>query len=263
MRLRYLATAAVLAAAPFFGASAEPQILGLLARSEAVPLICKGGECFAELSAFCMEPDRSSPAHATAYFPAEGADLTLVATAADGSESRLVAAGLAAFENRRGYASVRVTVAESALAELGFTSIAVKVGARVSLLPEPSPKFRRAHEPEEIAITTGPRRVVGERVVDRGGAPADAARLLDRLLNGLPVWGSVSDEVRNGLWRETVEVAGLETSDGESIARGAYELCRDKDLEAVRFTFRQCLEGRHDKLIWSLNRVYWASVGGS
>ncbi len=263
MRLRYLATAAVLAAAPFFGASAEPQILGLLARSEAVPLICKDGECFAELSSFCMEPDRSSPAHATAYSPAEGADLTLVATAADGSESRLAAAGLAAFENRRGYATVRVTVPESALAQLGVTSIAVKVGARVSLLPEPSPKFRRPHEPEEIAITTGPRRIVGERIVDRGGAPADAARLLDRLLNGLPTWGSVSDEVRDGLWPETIEVAGLETSNGASIARRAYDLCLDKDPAETLFTFRQCLEGRHDKLIWSLNRVYWASVGGS
>jgi hypothetical protein len=263
MRLRYLATAAVLAAAPLFGASAEPQILGLLARAEAVPLVCSGGECFAEVSSFCMEPDRSSPAHATAYSPLAGADLTLVATAADGSETRVPAAGLAAFENRRGYASVRVSVPETALAELGATAVALKVGQRVSLLPRPSEKFRRAHEPEEIAITTGPHRIVGERIVDRGGASADAARLIDRLLNRLPDWGHVSDQVRKGLWRETIETAALETSSGASIAHGAFELCRDKDPEVTRFTFRQCLEGRHDKLIWSLNRVYWASVGGS
>lgn len=263
MRLRYLATAAVLAVAPLFGAAAEPQILGLLARAEAVPLVCSGGECFAEVSSFCMEPDRSSPAHATAYTPVEGADLTLVATAADGSVTTIPAAGLAAFENRRGYATVRVSVPKSVLAELGATSVALTIGPRVSLLPRPSAKFRRAHEPEEIAITTGPHRIVGERIVDRGGAPADAARLLDRLLNRLPDWGDVNDQVRDGLWRQTIEMAALETSSGADIALEAFEVCRAKDPEVTRFTFRQCLEGRHDKLIWGLNKVYWASVGGS
>ena len=167
MRLRYLATAAVLAVAPLFGAAAEPQILGLLARAEAVPLVCSGGECFAEVSAFCMEPDRSSPNHATAYSPAEGADLTLVATAADGSVTNIPAAGLAAFENRRGYASVRVSVPQSVLAELGATSVALTVGQRVSLLPRPSfppplsfpppPSFPRKRESRSVSASGSPR----------------------------------------------------------------------------------------------------------
>ncbi len=265
MRLRHLLCAALLSAVPFLGASAEPQILGLLARSEVVPLKCVGGECYAEFSSFCMEPDRFSPSHKTAYYPAQGADLALVATLAEGGELRLPVGDVATFISVRGYASVRVSVPEEALAELGVSAIALEVGERVSLLPVARPHYRRPHEPDEIAVTTGPRRLLGQRIMDRGGPRADAARHLDRLLNALPEWGRVDDEVRQGLWRETIETAGLgdTSAPGLVIAQRAYEVCRAKDPDVTRFSLRQCLEGRHDRLIWSLNRRYWISVAGS
>ncbi len=265
MRLRHLFIAAAFSAAPLFGAAAEPQILGLVAQNEAVPLPCLGGECSAEFSSFCMEPDRSSPLHETAYTPTEDAELTLVAVAADGSETRLRAAGLATFVNLRGFAAVRVSVPETALAELGATSIALEVGPRVSLLPDPSPAYKRPHEPEEIALTTGLRRELGEKIVDRGGARIEAAHLIGRLINALPAWDRVDAGLSDGLWRQSIEAPGLSDSGGRSvkIARRAYEICRAQDPEETHFTFRQCLEGRHDKLIWSLNSEYWISVAGS
>ena len=265
MRLRYLLTAALLSAAPLLSAAAEPQILGLLAQNQAIPLTCSGGECFAEFSSFCMEPNRGSPEHLTAYDPTEGADLVLVATAADGSETRLPAGDLAKFVSVRGYAAVRVSVPAGTLEELGATSIALKVGKRVSLLPTPMPTYKRPHEPEEIALTTGPRRALGERIVDQGGARADAARLLSRMMNVLPDWGHVGTEARDGLWREAIAGAGLADSGGPgvTIARRAYDVCRAKDPAETHFSLRQCLEGRHDHLIWSLNYKYWIGVAGS
>ena len=265
MRLHYLFCAALLSAAPFFGAAAEPQILGLLAQNEPIPLNCGGGECYAEFSSFCMEPDRSSPSHQTAYTPTGGTDLTLVATLADGGKVRLPVEDLATFNSIRGFAAVRVSVPEKALMELGARAIALEVGERVSLLPVPRADYRRPHEPDEIAQTVGPGRIMGQRIVDRGGPRADAALLVSRLLNALPEWGRVSDEVRDGVWHQAIEVAGLTQSGGRglNIARQAYKVCRSKDPDETRFTFRQCLEGRHDRLIWSLNRNYWTSVTGS
>ncbi len=91
MKIRFLVTAIVLAAVPLAGASAEPQILGLLAQSEIIPLVCADGKCSAEFSSFCMEPDRASPGHLTKYFPTGDADLTLIAKTADGGEMCLPA----------------------------------------------------------------------------------------------------------------------------------------------------------------------------
>lgn len=263
MRILSLIAAAVLSVAPLTGALAEPQILGMLAQNEPITLNCSGGECFAEFSAFCMEPNRASPSHNTAYVPAEGAALTLIARATDGSVKEFPAADLASFRNVRGYAAVRVSVDAGILADLGAEGIALKVGERVALLPLPKPEFRRPHEPGEVALALGPRRALGERIVDRGGSRADGARLIGRMINALPESSRVGAEVRSGLWRATVEGAGYADASGSSVAGQAFEYCLAKDPDDTGFTLRQCLERRHDWLIWSLNREYWASVGGS
>jgi hypothetical protein len=207
MQFRTFAIAAALAAAPLTGASAEPQILGLLAQSEPLTLNCSGGECFAEFSSFCMEPDRDSPSHETAYQPFDEADLTLVASTPTG-EKRLSARDLASFISVRGYAAVRVSVPETVLADLGASSVALAVGRHVALMPTADPKYRRPHESQEIALAKGPRRLAGERIVDQGGDKAAAARVLGRLINGLPERGPINPAAREALWDQRIEVAG-------------------------------------------------------
>jgi hypothetical protein len=264
MQFRTFAIAAALAAAPLTGASAEPQILGLLAQSEPLTLNCSGGECFAEFSSFCMEPDRDSPSHETAYQPFDEADLTLVASTPTG-EKRLSARDLASFVSVRGYAAVRVSVPETVLADLGASSVALAVGRHVALMPTADPKYRRPHESQEIALAKGPRRLAGERIVDQGGDKAAAARVLGRLINGLPERGPINPAAREALWDQRIEVAGLPESvkAGVSTARRDYRSCLGQDPEETGFSMRQCLEHRHDYLIWRLNSQYWASVGGS
>ncbi len=108
-------------------------------------------------------------------------------------------------------------------------------------------------------------RYQANRIVDNGGVTADAARVMTRLLNALPEWERVSTEKRDGLWRQAIVEQGVKAPSAEAmdVVRDAYDVCRSKDPEQTRFSLRQCLEGRHHKLIWSLNSTYWKSVGGS
>ncbi len=266
MNIRSLVTAALLCAAPLAGVQAEPQILGMIAQNDPIPLTCAGGECTAEVSSFCMEPDRSAPIHETAYRPAEGADLALVITREDGSEERLAPDDIVSFHNVRGYASVRVRVAEETLARLGAQSVSLDVGRLVSMLPVPNEKYRRPHEPEEIALALGTRRLAGERIVDEGGARTDAALLMSRLINALPKREGVDAHAREGLWQAVIEAKDLDDGAGwraARLAKGEYESCLGRIQTVEQMTLRRCLERHHDFLIWQLNSRYWASVAGS
>ncbi len=263
MRLRALFPTIVLAMTPFTGAMAEPQILGVIAQTDPMPMTCTAGTCVAELTAFCMEPDRASPRHETAYKPFEGADLTIVATAADGAEVRIPAAKVATFTSVRGYAAVRVAVSEAKLAELGVERAAVHVGARVTMMPQWDRYMRRPHEQEEVDLAGTVRRVVGEKIVDNGGERADAARMLGRIINALPEKGGVDEATRHSLWQDVFDDGRLDGQDRGAVktARSAYQTCLARDPAAQGFSMRRCLEHRHDFLIWKLNSVYWASVG--
>ena len=95
-RFRWPFAALAFAAATAFptgGAAAAPQILGMVATAEPMPLVCAGGTCSAEFSTFCLQDKRVPPRPGTAYTVAGGGGLTLVVTATDGSERRLPAAG--------------------------------------------------------------------------------------------------------------------------------------------------------------------------
>lgn len=265
MRLRSVAFMALMIGVPFSGAVAEPQILGLLAQNQAIPLNCAGGECFAEVSSFCMEPMRASPRHVTVYHPFDDAQVTVVAKRADGSESRHFAGDIASFVSMRGYAAVRISIPEAKLAELGATGAAIEVGRRVALMPEWNKYSRRAHEPEEIAVARGANRDVGERLVDDGGDRADTARVLSYLINGLPDKGIVDRQTKETLWQQVATRHDLSKYGRSAVsdAKDALNYCLGRDPAKTGFSMRQCLERSHDLQIWHLNSVYWAAVGRS
>ena len=87
---------AVLIAVSFAGrvlspALATPQMMGLVANKNAVPLQCQHGDCFAEFAAFCLQPERASPVQRTAYRLHDSALLVAVATTKDVREIKLEA----------------------------------------------------------------------------------------------------------------------------------------------------------------------------
>ncbi len=83
-----VSTILLVLALPVGQALAASQVLALFATTRAIPLTCEDGACSAELSVFCLQEDRWAPRPGTGYQLAEGQDLTLVATAADGTERR-------------------------------------------------------------------------------------------------------------------------------------------------------------------------------
>ena len=56
-------------------AQAAPQALALVATEEKVGLTCEGRECSAELTSFCLDAGRFSPAPGTAYHLAGAAEV--------------------------------------------------------------------------------------------------------------------------------------------------------------------------------------------
>ncbi len=263
MRVRTLIiSTAMLAVVPLLAAKAEPQILALITTDGAKPLTCADGECFAEFTSFCMEPGRKSPSHEAAYAPAAGADLTLVATAADGRLVRMALPKQAAFVSQRGFAAVRISLPAAAVARLGASRVAIEVGPRTALLPVPMATHHRPHEPNQVAAALGPNRVVGERIVDNGGRTADGARLLSYLINGLPEQGQVDPATRRSLWQTATAAApaGL-VETGKRYAKRSYRRCLASLEDDGRFGLRVCLQRAHDMALWKLTREYWLSVG--
>ncbi len=252
---------ALAVAAPLATASAAPQPLGLVATNGPVPLTCFAGQCAAEFTSFCLQRERSIPLPGTA-FRAVGDDFTLIAIAADGKSVRLPAAAHLTIINQRGFTSIRLAISERALEALGAVRAAVEVGAGVTLIP-----VAVAGDPDplsdlEIAVATGPLRELGGRIVDNAGAEAEAARLIGRLINGLPEIGRVGLEVGDPLWREQLSRSDV-GPEAVALATQAYGTCRRRAEAGLYYNLRRCLEQQHDEQMLHLNRRYWQSILGS
>lgn len=242
----------------FFGApaAAAPQILGLVATAEPIPLHCADGECSALLSAFCLQERRRPPDLDTAYAPAPGTAVTLTVTLADGASQRLDAAALARFESRDGFAALRIGV-PGAILPAGAVSVAVEVGPRAAALPVAIADDPDPLSADEIALATGPWRLAAEAVFEGGSEAASAADLTARLINALPVRGDIAAGARQELWQR------LASADAPALARRGFEACGRTVDQSVGLTLRQCLTERHRQLQIDNTRVYWNALGGS
>ena len=130
---------AFLLAAAAGPAMAAPQILGLVATNDPVPMQCEDGACTALLSAFCLQEKRLPPDFETLYRPAAAGSVTLVATMADGSVQRLDASGLVSFHSRYGFTAVRADLVPGRLGAMAPVSLALEIAPRTTMLPEARP----------------------------------------------------------------------------------------------------------------------------
>ena len=243
----------LLAVAP---AQAAPQILGLVATGEPTPLQCDGERCTALLSAFCLQERRLPPDLDTAYAPADGAKLTLLATDADGRVHRIAVQGLVEFRTRYGYTSVLASLPRDAMAEFGDASFALSVAPRAVLLPVSVPGDPDPLSDEEIVLATGPLRLAAAAVFEGDGEKPVAARMTARLINALPATGDIAAGDREDLW---IRVAGPSTP---PLARKTFEACGRTVDQAVGWPLRGCLERRHRSLQIENTKTYWESLGG-
>ncbi len=236
---------------------AAPQILGLIATGEAMPMQCGNGACTALLSAFCLQEKRLPPDFETSYRPARPGAVTLAVTMEDGQVQRFDAADLMRFRSRYGYTAIRADLALESLGGPSPVSVALEIAPRTTLLPDAVPGDPDPLTAEEIALAAGPWRVAAEAVLEGGSERARATQVTARLINALPLDGDIAAAERLGLWRH---VAG---AIAPALARRTFDSCSRSVDQSVGYPLRKCLEERHERLQIESTREYWGSLGGS
>lgn len=237
-------------------ATAEPQILGLIASLAPVTLQCQRGECSAEFSAYCIERDRRAPIKGNVYTIYDPATLTVEGVYPDGATIVLSLDDSVAITSARGRSSVRISLPSYLLLELGLASVRVSVGESATLIPEPTAGARRPHTPADIALAAGPMRAAAAVIIDHGGKTIDAALMTARLINQLPQGGRASEAQRDELWR-TVGLSSV--ASGYGLVETGFERCYEVTRSGM-MSLRQCLGSLHDRFISELNVAYWKAV---
>ena len=242
---------------------AEPQALGLVATRDATPLQCAAGVCTGFFSTFCLEEERKPPSSRAAYRPTADSDITLIVETADGRTVRLPGQDYLAFRTRLDFTSMLVSVAESRLAAFSPVRISVSVGTLASLVPVPTGVD--PHQPEQLALATGPYRRAGQGFFDNGGETGETVALVTRLINIAPRRGRMTKAGRAAAYGAVVAAAdGRAARDGARARFQSVVKNCERMLEATaeRFNLRQCLEYRHGVIQTRTNRAFWKSLGG-
>lgn len=254
---RFCCLAMLLAAAGAAPAFAAPQPLGLVATSEPVPMQCDGNACTALLSAFCLQQGRLPPDHDTAYLPAAGTGIRLVVADAEGRTRQVDATGLVEYRSRYGFTALEARLSAPALAGFGAVSAAIEVAPRAAMLPRATAGDPDPLTDTEIALVTGPWRLVAETILEGHSDGARTARVTAALINALPRSGDIERADRTAVW------ARIADGDATPRARHAFEACGRAVDQAVGYSLRKCLEERHELLQVGNTRAYWDSLAGS
>ncbi len=255
------------------GAVAAPQALLLVATGDDPQLVCERGECAAEVSTICLQPERADPLLGTPYAVIEDPDdeprvepaLTLVGHTADGREVTLTAAGNLSITAKRGHSAVKLSVPRAVLQTFGLTSLTVGLARHVALAPEVADGDPMPTE-AELALVRGPLRRVAEQVLTSRGEQVAAARVVRDVINALPRGRRASPAERGAAWRQALGIrpAGTpdEISDGALGTAGkAYNVCLGIGSAVMAFgDYRDCLELMHDELINTINGAYWDAL---
>lgn len=258
-----IASAALFAAAVGLvnPAAAAPQVLGVMASHGPVPLACSGGECRAEVTAFCLQESRPVPPEATAYQPVGGAPMRLVLRRADGTTLRLDATAEVRLASRRGFTALTIAVPEATLARHGAIAAAIEIGPDVTVAPVPVAGDPKPQSEEELALAAGPiRRFATERLEQ--GPAAEASRLTQRLISALPPQDQETAEIRNGLWETAIGAPPPAlASRGVALARRAYEGCQAALANGYMRNMRHCLELQHGEMMIERTHAFWREAG--
>jgi hypothetical protein len=264
IRKLHLAVAAVfgiIALAPQAG-TAAPQMLALVANEDPVKAQCHRGDCYAEFSAFCLQPERRSPAEGTRYYLAEASNVKVTARTQDGRDITLNPEQELEFTSDRTHVAVRIGMSARRMARLGLKEFTIEVGNNVTLVPVPYANDPNPISEHEIDIVGKSLRKLGTRIVDKGGSNIFVARMINRMINVLPPSGRVDEVTRADLWQRTMRGAELAGAPGNAaeVVQGIYAKC-ERDAYLLNWpNMRNCLESNHDRFIGKLNTKYWKAV---
>ncbi len=241
---------------------AAPQMMGLVASNHAVPLQCQRGDCFAELTAFCLQPERASPVQGTAYRLHDTSRLVAMATTRDGRRIQLDPKQHLEIKAERSHVAVRIGMSSRTMARLGLQQVHIKVARNATLIPiqisgDPSPL-----RPDEITAGTGPLRTIGGSYVDQEQQWMPVARMTNKLINALPPGGRVSEDRRTKLWDSVIGPDGLANTPAgtDERLRAVHDQCQEAVDKGRLPSLRRCLESKHDSMVGTLNNRYWHAI---
>jgi len=260
--LAFLALGAL--AAP--NSQAASQILGLVASNGLpTPLQCEDGSCSGHFSSFCLQEARPAPSADSEYALAPGGSLTLIATMADGRQTRLPGNGLLSLRTMIGFTSIRISLPEAKLKALGAVSVAVEVAPMTSAMPVPVASDVNPQTSEEIAFATGAMRHLAQAAFEDRNGDADAARLSSLVINALPADEPQTAAGREAVWTRLLAVPAAQSlsPDGIAQARGMYSACEISVASKSSYSLKGCMELRHADLMAVTNRSFWDRSGGS
>jgi hypothetical protein len=255
--LAFLATfpLTVIALSP---AQAAPQILGLIASTEPVPMTCVNGTCAAELSSVCLQQHRPTPPTRTGYRPAKGTQITLTVTGPDGVKHRLPVAAALSFISLRQFSAVKVSLPEATVRQLGKGQAKLSVGTMASIIPVAVEGDPNPQSAGEIARYTGPLRAAAESAFKRDSDRVNATRILNQMVNRLPEKSSAGIEKVASLWQQTV---GKDvTSETQKYLKHAVKDCRETLRTGVMSDLRSCLSYHHDYLSGENTTNAWQAM---
>jgi hypothetical protein len=243
--------------------AAAPQALGLVASSEPLPLLCEGSECQAHLSAFCLQERRDIPPLGTVYQLVTAAAVKLVLTTAAGETIEVPAAGAVSFTVYRSYTAIRASVPSRLLAARGALAAALVIESDALLMPRAEAADPKPQTTADVDLATGRLRSPAVAFFDSRGDEADAAKLVNRLINALPERERALSLEDGELWSRTIstQATAAATPTGVQLAQNIHESCRVSRSLGQRYTMRGCLESAHALLMSDLNRDFWQSLG--
>jgi hypothetical protein len=243
--------------AVFKTAAAAPQILGLVASSQPLPMKCENGLCATEASVFCLQKWRASPAAGMTYNAARGTGLQVIALGEDGKEV-IVPDPELNITALRGHSAVRIGVDVEWLYKRKYQSISLKIGEKASLIPEAWAGDENPQTPQDVELALGKLRDLGDKLVDKAGRNVQMAQLLQFIAGKLPRLGRAHDDTRNAVWHNGTK--DLKDVNRKVLARTKRKFDRCHDVTFGGMTsLRQCLGAQHDILMGKLNARYWGA----
>ena len=237
---------------------AAPQILGLVASAEPLPMKCENGLCATEASVFCLQKWRMSPTAGTSYHPAGGEGVQLIALTDDGN-TIVVPDPELQIKALRGHSAVQIGVDVEWLYARKYQSVSLKIGHKVSLIPEAWAGDPRPLTQKDIETALGTLRDMGHKLVDTAGKNVAAAQLLAHVGGKLPRLGRAHDDIRNVAWKTGLK--GVSDINAKVLAKAKkkFDRCHDVTFGGAT-SLRQCLGAQHDILMGKLNARYWGAT---
>ena len=265
MRSLMVAAASLLGAATFAApAAGAPQAL-LVAAGGEVTLFCEQGECAADLTTICLQPDRDMPARGTAYTVVADGDannaLVFVGRRADGTIVDLPSAVPLRIAAERHYLAVRVSVEKAALDQYGIETVMVRAVGHPVLAPVSVPGDARPLAAEDLAQALATLRPAAERTLGENADAVAAARIMRDTANALSRKRYTRRAEHEAAWSAalTPDARGQAVSEqAQAMARDAFATCAP--FPQAGFPVRRCLTDRHDGVMQRINDAYWTSL---